>query len=155
MMAPKPEDRARLYFSDDDIADINSSPVRWGSGEEVNAISLTDAWDAHVEKIDQDRALPWTDRTVWNEYDLNAAFIIRDLLESAINSLPAPLGAKMNSYVSEADDRFMSITVEDSGKRMAAVANIDTTGRGWWWFRVPDSGPIVEDLARWSRFENE
>ncbi|MFX0573318.1 hypothetical protein [Nocardia nepalensis] len=149
------DDHAHLHFSEDEIADIKSNSITLKSGEERDAIRLADSWEAHVEKIDRDRNLPWSDRTVWNEYDLNAAYAIRDYLESAINNLPAPLGTKMTSYVSAADDRFMSITVEDSGKRMAAVANIDITGRGWWWFRVPDSGPIVEDLARWSRFENK
>jgi hypothetical protein len=149
------ENRARTYFSEDETADIKSHPVKWASGKEVDAIGLADAWEAHVEKIDLDRALPWSDRTVWNEFDLCAAFAIRDHLESAVNNLPAPLGAKMMSYASDADKRFISITVEDSGKRMAAVAELDITGRGWWWLRVPDSGPIVEDLARWSRFENE
>ncbi|MFI7669290.1 hypothetical protein [Nocardia sp. NPDC049526] len=149
------EDRARVHFSEDEIVDIKNHPITLKSGEERDAIRLADSWEAHVEKIDRDRSLPWSDRTVWNEFDLNAAFAIRDYLESAINNLPARLGAKMTSYVSEADNRFMSITIEDSGKRMAAVANIDITGREWWWFRVPDSGPIVEDLARWSRFENK
>jgi hypothetical protein len=149
------ENRAGAYFSEDEIADIKSHPVRWASGKEVDAIGLADSWEAHVEKIDRDRSLPWSDRTVWNEFDLNAALAIRDYLESAMNNLSEILGAKMTGYVTEADDRFMSITVEDSGKRMAAVAELDITGRGWWWLRVPDSGPIVEDLARWSRFENE
>ncbi|RJO76773.1 hypothetical protein D5S18_11000 [Nocardia panacis] len=123
------------------------------TGEERDAIRLAESWEAHVEKIDRDRSLPWSDRTVWNEYDLCAALLIRDRLESAIRKLPEPVASKMNSYATGADERFMSITVEDSGKRMAAVAKIDLAGQGWWWFRIPDSGPIIEDLARWSRFE--
>ena len=149
------EDRARNYFSEGEITDIKSRPIRLGTGEERDAIRLADSWEAHVEKIDRDRALPWSDRTVWNEFDLCAALTIRDRLESAMNNLSEILGARMAGYVAEADDRFMSITVEDSGKRMGAVAELDITGRGWWWFRIPNSGPIVEDLARWSRFENE
>ncbi|MGW4714528.1 hypothetical protein [Nocardia sp. NPDC004260] len=150
-----PGDRAHRHFTEDEIVDIRSHPVTLKSGEERDAIRLADSWEAHVEKIDRDRSLPWSDRTVWNEYDLHAAYTVRDYLESAVNQLPTMLAAKVNNYVSDADNRFTSITVEDSGKRMAAVANIDTTGRGWWWFRIPDSGPIVEDLARWSRFENK
>jgi hypothetical protein len=32
---------------------------------------------------------------------------------------------------------------------MATIAEVDLTGRPWWWRRVPDSGPITEDLARY------
>ncbi|SFK45249.1 hypothetical protein SAMN05216467_3380 [Cellulomonas sp. KH9] len=41
------------------------------------------------------------------------------------------------------------ITVDDDGVRMARVAG-RTGERGWWWFRVPDSGPIVRDLERYT-----
>lgn len=79
--------------------------------------------------------------------------IFREYAEEAIAALPDKLRVRMKEYISDADDRFMSITVPDSGKRMAAVAERDTTDRGWWWFRIPDSGPILEDLARWNRYE--
>ncbi|MEV6426148.1 hypothetical protein [Nocardia australiensis] len=149
------KDRVPSNFADDEVAIIERSTVRLKSGEERNAIQLADSWEAHVEKIDRDRSLPWSDRSVWNEYDLCAAMSVRDYLKSAINTLPEKLSEKMAAYVSEADDVFRSITVDDSGKRMAAVADSDTSGRGWWWFRVPDSGPITEDLARWNRYEDE
>ena len=125
------------------------------SGERRDAIRLADSWTAHVEKIDRDRALPWSDRTVWNEYDLCATLAIRDYLDAAINNLPAPLAVKVSKYSAGSDRRYRSITVTDSGKRMAAVAEVDPSGRGWWWYRVPDSGPILEDLTRWNRFESE
>jgi len=152
------DDRARTYFSEDEIADIKGRPVKWGSGDDADAIGLANAWWLHVEKIDRDRSLPWSDRTVWNEFDLCAAMIIRDMLERSLNNLPATLATKMVDYTAEADNRFRSMTVADSGKRMAAVAELDAAERaerGWWWFRIPDSGPILEDLARWNRFENE
>ncbi len=36
---------------------------------------------------------------------------------------------------------------------MSAVANVEPSERKWWWYRVPASGPILEDLARWDSFE--
>ncbi|MGX1807718.1 hypothetical protein ACWIGI_18530 [Nocardia sp. NPDC055321] len=124
------------------------------AGHERDAIQFANAWAAHVEKIDRDRELPWSDRTVWNEYDFCAALLIRDRLQDAIRVLPADVGSRMIAFAAEADDRYLSITVEDSGKRMAAVSNLDVTDRGWWWFRVPDSGPITQDLARWRQAES-
>jgi len=149
------DERVRSNFSDDDISAIKDCAITLASGAERDALQLAGSWEAHVEKIDSDRSLPWSDRTVWNEFDLSATMIVRDHLERAISALPAALSTRMADFVADTDSRFMSITVRDSGKRMAAVSNTDIEGRGWWWFRIPDSGPILEDLARWSRVENE
>jgi hypothetical protein len=32
---------------------------------------------------------------------------------------------------------------------MSRVAGVEPSGRGWWWRRVPETGPIAEDLARY------
>ncbi|WP_157163540.1 hypothetical protein [Nocardia aobensis] len=143
-----------VQFSDTERAELENHSVTLASGDRRDAIRLADSWAAHIEKIDNDRALPWSDRSVWNEYDFCAALTIRDYLNSAIELLPPPLAEKVSTYTSEADNRYLSITVEDSGKRMSAVAKVDPNTRQWWWYRVPDSGPILEDLARWDRFED-
>lgn len=64
----------------------DSWPV--GAGGERDGIQLADAWAAHVEKIDRDRALAWSDPTVWNEHDLCAALLIRDRVREAVRALP-------------------------------------------------------------------
>jgi hypothetical protein len=106
-------------------------------------------WAQQVKKIDLDRALPASDRSVWNEHDLAGALFLRDFLEDSLSKLRAPVREKMEHYVAEADERFRSFTVDDSGQRMARVAEVDMAGRSWWWFRVPTSGPIAEDLSRY------
>ncbi|WP_156365058.1 hypothetical protein [Sciscionella sediminilitoris] len=55
----------------------------------------------------------------------------------------------MQQYVAEADERYRGFTVEDSGERMAKIAQVEVSERGWWSFRVPDSGPITQDLANY------
>ncbi|MEV5650234.1 hypothetical protein AB0L57_18460 [Nocardia sp. NPDC052254] len=152
---PETNPNADIQFSDNELAELEQNSIALKTGERRDAVRLADSWAAHIDKIDHDRALPWSDRSVWNEYDFCAALAIRDYLNTAIENLPAPLSDKVSEYVSEADERYQAITAEDSGKRMAAVAQVDRTGRGWWWYRVPDSGPIVEDLARWAHLEAE
>jgi hypothetical protein len=98
-------------FSEDDLIAIRRQPIKLSTGEERDAIRLADSWAAHVEKIDDDRALPWSDRTVWNEFDLCAAMIVREYVEDAIAVLPEYLRAKMYDYISDADERFMAVTV--------------------------------------------
>jgi hypothetical protein len=68
----------------------------------------------------------------------------------ALDALSPPTRSKLAGWVEAADDRFRGYTIDDPAGRMGKVAEVDPTGRGWWWRRVPDSGPIVEDLARYA-----
>jgi hypothetical protein len=74
---------------------------------------------------------------------------MRDFVENALSKLRPELVDKVRDYVATTDDRFRSFTSDDSGERMAKIAHVDLDGRSWWWFRVPTSGPIVHDLARY------
>jgi hypothetical protein len=139
----------RSVLTDDEISDIADHPLALADGTESDAIDLAVAWTLHVRKIDQDRALPWSDRSVWTEHDLAGALFLRDRVENALNNLPSTLTIKLRTYVDTSDSAFRSFTIDDSGERMAKIASVDVAGRGWWWFRVPDSGPIAQDLARY------
>jgi hypothetical protein len=139
----------RSMLSAKEITEIAAHPLVLADGTESDAIDLAVAWNLHVQKIDEDRALPWSDRSVWTEHDFAGALFLRDRVENVLKKLSPALAAKLRSYVDAADDRFRSFTVDDSGERMAKIAVVDMTGRSWWWFRVPDSGPIAQDLARY------
>jgi hypothetical protein len=114
-----------------------------------DAIGYLVAWALHVDKIDADRALDWSDHSVWNEYDLMGALYIRDMAEKAILRLSPGLQAKLRTLVAAPDDKYRGFTVADPGKQMAQIANVSATGEGWWWYRVPLDGPITVDLARY------
>jgi hypothetical protein len=139
----------RSMFTDGELSEIAACKIARADGNERDAIQLAAAWALHVEKIDRDRALPWSDRSVWTEHDLAAALFMRDYVEDALAQLPPPLAEKMRRYVAESDDRFRSFTIDDSGQRMAKIAGVEVSGRSWWWFRVPVDGPIAEDLSKY------
>jgi hypothetical protein len=139
----------RSAFNDSEIEEIKANRIRLSGNTERNTIDLAVAWAENVKKIDLDRALPAHDRSVWNEHDLAGALFLRDHLEKSLNQLRSSLREKMERYAAKTDERFRSFTIDDSGQRMARVAEIDTAGRSWWWFRVPASGPIAQDLSRY------
>lgn len=138
----------RSMFDDSEIGEITANTIRLGGDTERNTIELAVGWAANVRKIDLDRALPASDRSVWNEHDLAGALFLRDHLDRSLSQLRPALRERMERYVAEADERFRSYTVDDTGKRMAIIAEIDPAGRSWWWYRVPASGPIAQDLSR-------
>lgn len=141
----------RSLLTDDEISEIDERAIEFAHGRR-DAIRLAIAWNAHVEKIDEDRALPWSDHSVWNEHDLAAAMFMRDFVEDALDPLSSSLRAKLRSYVDAVDEVFRSYTIDDSGERMAGIATVDVTDRGWWWFRVPASGPVAQDIAGYEAY---
>lgn len=136
----------RTMFTDDELTELTKVTVQQGP-RRSSVLNLAAAWSAEVNKIDDDRALPDTDRTVWTEHDLAGALFLRGFLEEALSQTPADRQERIRRYVHTVDQRYRGFTVEDSGERIAKVAGVDMTGREWWWFRVPDSGPIKRALA--------
>jgi hypothetical protein len=141
--------KINALFNDAEIAEIAAHPVILGESTERDAIDLAVSWDRHVDKIDTDRALASSDRRVWTEYDLVAALFQRDFLKMALDRLPAQLRERLRLIVDATDEQFRSYTVDDPSGRIGQVGGVDLAGRGWWWRRVPETGPIAEDLARY------
>ena len=137
----------RSSFTAEELRELDAAKIKVTPSTERTALDLVEAWAANVAKIDADRALDPADRSVWTEHDLAGALFVRDFLHQALNDLPEHLREKMQPFVTDVDDHFKSYTVDDSGQRMAGIAAIDLVGRRWWWFRVPDSGPIAVELS--------
>lgn len=137
----------RASFAEEDLAAMAADAVALPDGSTPDAVTLAVAWAKHVSKLDADRALPYTDRSVWTEHDLAGSMFLRDNLDRALAALRPPLRERVAAFVQPADEQFRSFTVDDSGERIAVIARVDVAGRGWWWFRVPADGPITQDLA--------
>jgi hypothetical protein len=149
VIVPTTSDEVRAVFSAAELAEIVARPVRLGAERTLDAAELAASWASRVEKIDRDRELPWTDRTVWNEHDLAGSLFVRDFLQEALDKLPEPVRERMTVIVDGSDERFRSYTVDDPSARTARIAEVEPVGRGWWWRRAPETGPIAEDLARY------
>ncbi len=136
-------------FAPAEIADIESHAIPFGSERTVDALQFAAGWAGRVAKLDADRALAWTDRTVWNEHDLAGSLHQRDFLQRALGELPDPLRERLAAWVTGVDDHFRAYTVDDPDGKMAKIADINLAGRSWWWRRIPVDGPIVRDLRNY------
>jgi hypothetical protein len=110
-------------FSDEELADIAEHKPTPGD-DKPDAIDIARAWELHVEKIDNDRTLPWTDRSVWTEHDFAGALFQRDFLDTALSRLGPVVVGKLRPYVEKTDERFRSFTMDDSDDRVARVAGV-------------------------------
>jgi len=149
MMAQVIPIEIRSLFTDAEIAEIESRPVVLNESTKLDAIDLAVGWMNDVQKIDEDRALPSSNRSIWTEHDLAGTLFLRDFLQKALDQLSPSVKSRMEDYVRQTDERFRSYTVDDPAGRMAAVAAVDLATRPWWWRRVPESGPIAEFLTQY------
>jgi hypothetical protein len=92
----------RSTFDDGEIAEIEASKLSLSESTKVDAFDLALSWASKVRKIDLDRGLPWSDRTVWNEHDLAGTLFWRDHLQRSLDQLPAALRTRLQQFVAQA-----------------------------------------------------
>jgi hypothetical protein len=114
-----------------------------------NGIDLADlicAWKGHVEKIERDIPLPGSDRTVWGAHDLVAAVNLRSFLQEGLEELDPEIRQRVEHVVDQVDQRFISYTEIDEFGLLEKLDDRSNSNRGWWWRRIPKTGPVREDI---------
>lgn len=124
---------------------------RCGGGHESrNVLDVLASWALHVQKLDSERSVVLThsiaDAKIWGAHDLVAAQYMRNHLEDCLQQVPEWLRSKVVEQVARIDDRFMSFTKPDDDNMLARFDEYSVSAPGWWWHRIPVSGPVLEDL---------
>lgn len=138
--------RIKAVFSEAEREELDGYRYRINDEKSIGTLDLLVSWALHVQKIDEDRAKPATDRHVWGAHDLIAAVSLRSFLARCLDRLPEPLEGKVAGQLARYDEHFVAITREDDGRLLEQVAEEDLSGKPWWWHRIPDSGPIADEL---------
>ena len=113
---------------------------------------LLTAWSQHVDKIKSEVGLSGDDPAVigdpriWGAHDLPAALYIRDGIASMLADPRQVDDPGRRERLARIDETFRAITVDDQRELLGRLLNEDLGGRGWWWFRVPSTGPIADEL---------
>jgi len=116
----------------------------------LGLVALLLGWYEHVTRMEKELDLPDSDRSVWGAHDLIAADSLRDFIARGLESIPERGSRNYLVALDEADSRFLSYTEVDE---LGALLRLDGGApkvRGWWWTRIPRSGPIRRDLDRFS-----
>jgi hypothetical protein len=142
----EPLDELGARLTGTERADLESCRYQMTPERSPNVLELVAAWALHVRKIDADRTRPPDDPRTWGPHDLVAALYIRDFLADCLSRLPAALSDKVIAAVHPHDELFQAVTQDDYGQFVARVADLDVTGRPWWWHLIPDSGPMLDEL---------
>ncbi|MBF6172902.1 hypothetical protein [Nocardia blacklockiae] len=145
-MSDELADGIRARFDDREKTELDSCRHQVNEWRSFGVLDLLVSWALHVEKIDSDRFRVAHERGVWGAYDLVAAFSIRDFLAECIERLDGPLKGKVADVAEEHDARLRAITVEDGEKLLLPYVDFELTTAPWWWHRIPDSGPLLDEL---------
>lgn len=117
-------------FTDAELVDVAAHSIVAADGTGSDAIDLAVAWQLHVRKIDQDRALPSRIGACGPSTTWPGALFLRDRVERSLERLRPDLGTRVRCYVATSDERFRSFTVEDSERREARRRPGSTSPQG-------------------------
>ncbi|MFI6045244.1 hypothetical protein ACIA8C_26680 [Nocardia sp. NPDC051321] len=102
----------------------------WANGVlemEINSTRHPDAWNAK------------------DVHDLVYDLRIRDAIEDSLPQLSEDLRPAVEKWVAQYDRIYSSLTVDDSRRWVALKGQRRREKLNWWWYRIPASGPVVEE----------
>lgn len=145
-MTDAPLDEPNARFTEGERTELESCRYQASPRRLLSVIELATAWALHVRKIDADRTMPPDDPGTWGPHDLVAALYIRDFLADCVSRLSAELRDKVITAIRPYDEMFREVTQPDGEHLVARAAALSLEDRSWWWYRIPDSGPMLDEL---------
>ncbi|MFD7922187.1 hypothetical protein ACFV3R_23555 [Streptomyces sp. NPDC059740] len=129
---------------------LDRTVVSVAPARSLGLVALLLGWYEHVTRMERELGLPDSDRSVWGAHDLIAADSLRDFIARGLESIPEGESRNFLIALNEADSRFLSYTEVDELGVLLRLYGDESKVRGWWWKRIPRSGPIRRDLDRFS-----
>lgn len=145
-MAEGPLNEPGVHFTEDEQAELEACRYQVTPDTSLSVIQLAAGWACHVRKISTDRTMPPDDPHTWGPYDLVAALHLRDFLARCTERLPRELRDKVIAATLPYDQMFRDITQPDDDQLVALIEDESVAGKSWWWHRIPDSGPMLDEL---------
>jgi hypothetical protein len=149
-MTDAPLDNPNAHFTKEELGELESCRYQVTPDRSLSITELAASWAAHVRKIGADRTMPPDDPRTWGPYDLVAALHLRDFLARCTDRLPTELREKVIVAVLPYDQMFRDITQPDDDQLVALIEDESVADKPWWWHRIPDSGPMLDELRAFS-----
>lgn len=145
-MTDAPLNEPNAHFTDGERMELQACRYQVTPDTSLSIIQLAASWAAHVRKIGADRTMPPDHPRTWGPYDLVAALHIRDFLARCADQLSPELKAKVITRILPYDQMFQDITQPDDNQLVARIEGESVADKPWWWHRIPDSGPMLDEL---------
>lgn len=145
-MNDETEEWLSRFLESGEVSRLRQISVRVSASREIDLCDLVTGWYQHVRKMESDLPLSDSDRTVWGAYDLLAALSLRDFVARGLGELDPGYSMAAAAAVRDVDERFLSYTERDDSQRIKKLDDSIGEGQGWWWKRIPVSGPIRREM---------
>jgi hypothetical protein len=113
------------------------------------AMTLADVVKGWARRVDRFRAEAHSsldDPATWGGHDYIGTLHWRSHVAAAIEQAPADVRDLMLERVAAVDQAFMSFTEPDPQGLVSRFANEQPPDSGWWWQRLPRTGPAREEM---------
>jgi hypothetical protein len=144
-------------FSPAELLELQEITVSLSTDRKISLSALIKGWAKHVDRLESEHSsIHASNPGSWTVWDYIASLLLRDRVAETTALISDPLGSKIRAWVEKQPDaKLCSFTqADDSGifARFASeVAEENLFSKGWWWSRVPVSGPVHEDLEEWAQ----
>lgn len=116
------------------------------SSHSLSLATMLRGWSRHVRRfVGGIHSTPINDAVIWGADDYIAALTIRSMIEETRTEVPSGLATQFDAWLDRVDAEYRDFAVPDEQGLIPRWVH-DEVPDGWWWHRVPPSGPILEDL---------
>ncbi len=129
----------RVKVNDRLLRDLEAALSTDGEISPYQVVHSLNVWIGLAAEISSYSAMP-------EEYI--AAVCSRDLLQDVCDRLGRATPRSLVAPMRDADTRFSRATVDDADRLLARFYNVEAH-RGWWWHRVPATGPLAAELSQY------
>jgi hypothetical protein len=119
---------------------------RVAPGTSITVANMVRGWANDVRRfIGNIHTTPIRDAVIWNADDYIGALTMRSMAEEARSQVPTQLQNELGEWLDRIDSDYRGFTGPDDSRLLEKWIRHDVPD-DWWWHRVPDSGPVLQEL---------
>lgn len=115
-------------------------------GGAMTLADVAEAWARRVARFRAEEHSSLDDPATWGGHDYIGTLYWRSHVVAAIQQAPAEVRDLMLERVAPVDEAFVSFTEPDSRGLVSRFADKQPPDSGWWWLRLPRTGPAREEM---------
>jgi hypothetical protein len=131
---------------DDEPDPLAQVTVTLPYGGEMTLADVASSWASRVRRFQAEQHKSLDDPATWGGHDYIGTLYWRSHVAAAIQQAPDDVRDVMLDRVAPADEAFMSFTEPDLRGLVSRFANEQPPDSGWWWQRLPRTGPAREEM---------
>jgi hypothetical protein len=131
---------------DDESDPLAHVTVTLPYGATMTLANVVKGWASRVARFQAEEHSSLDDPSTWGGHDYIGTLHWRSHVNAAIQQTPAKVRDLMLERVAVVDEAFLAFTEPDTQGLVNRFANEQPPDSGWWWQRLPRTGPAREEI---------